>query len=69
MLGEDGAALMAAIPHNRKKPYDPKLYVERIVDEESLFEIGPDWGKEHRTVSFDYFLYLGADFSSFASLI
>jgi acetyl-CoA carboxylase carboxyltransferase component len=52
MLGDDGAALMAAIPHNRKKPYDPKLYVERIVDEGTLFETGPDWGKEHRTVSF-----------------
>lgn len=49
MQGEDAQVIVDAIPHNRKKPYDPKVYVERIVDENTLFEIGPDWGKEHRT--------------------
>lgn len=49
MTGEDAQVIIDTIPHNRKKPYDPRLYVERIVDEGTLFEIGPDWGKEHCT--------------------
>jgi len=37
--------LLEIVPENRKRAYDPSLVVEAIVDRESFFAMGPDWGR------------------------
>ncbi|KAI9002873.1 carboxyl transferase [Hyaloraphidium curvatum] len=44
---EDPERIRAVIPRDRSKPYNPRDYLEDIVDRGTLFEYGPMWGKEH----------------------
>jgi len=37
-------ALLSFIPRNRRRGYDPRALVARVVDRDSLFEIGRTWG-------------------------
>ena len=37
-------ALLSFIPKNRRRGYDPRKLVARVVDHESFFEIGHTWG-------------------------
>ncbi|KAI9004010.1 carboxyl transferase [Hyaloraphidium curvatum] len=46
---EGNAKLLRVIPKRDSKPYDPKEYLDVLLDPESLFEIGPIWGRSHRT--------------------
>jgi acetyl-CoA carboxylase carboxyltransferase component len=40
-----GEELLRIIPENRRRAYNPKHMIEVIMDRESFFEIGPDWGR------------------------
>jgi acetyl-CoA carboxylase carboxyltransferase component len=36
--------LLSLIPRNKRRPYDPRVIVEGVLDEGSFFEIAPDYG-------------------------
>ena len=38
-------SLLELVPENRRRPYDMKKIIEAIVDRDSLFEVGPKWGR------------------------
>ncbi len=38
--------LATVIPTNRRRPYDGRVIIEAVVDENSFFEIGGGWGRE-----------------------
>jgi methylmalonyl-CoA decarboxylase subunit alpha len=42
----DGAAMQSLIPEDENKPFDMKLLIDALVDEDSLLEIHPRWAKE-----------------------
>lgn len=46
---EDNEKLLRVIPKLQNKPYDPKDYLDILMDPDSIFEIGPLWGRPHRT--------------------
>ena len=37
--------LLSLIPRDRRRPYDPRVILEGVLDEDSFFEIAPDYGK------------------------
>lgn len=45
---EGNRELLRIIPKSQNKPYDPKRYLDILMDPDSLFEIGPLWGRSHR---------------------
>ena len=47
--GGDRDELRAVVPSNRRRPYDARRLVELVVDEGSLFEIAPDYGRARIT--------------------
>lgn len=49
MAKVDWDSIVRAIPNDRKRPYNPRDYLNLIVDPGTLFEIGPYWGKAQGT--------------------
>ena len=41
--------LISLIPRNKRKPYDPRVIIEGVLDEGSFFEIAPDYGPSRIT--------------------
>ena len=42
-------ALISAVPRNRRRIYDPRLILDAVLDRDSLFEIGPYYGRARVT--------------------
>ena len=47
---EDAKKLLSIVPKSQSKPYDPMDYLSILLDPDSIFEIGPLWGRPHRTM-------------------
>ncbi|KXS13913.1 ClpP/crotonase [Gonapodya prolifera JEL478] len=43
----DSHKVLSVIPRDRAKPYNPRDYLHEIFDHGSVFEWGPEWGREH----------------------
>lgn len=41
--------LLSLVPHNPRRPFDPRKLIELVVDEGSFFEIAPDYGQARVT--------------------